>query len=124
MCQKSSSETIETISDIHTISHSSDDEDTQNHIAPADIHESKTRNSDTIMTEFCKKPPSSSKRKKRQTKHFYSSTHPLLTTDISYIQKIIYRSENTHREESKKRKISLITIPESIVEIEAKWSLN
>jgi len=124
LSQETACETIETICDIHTIRHSSDDQDTEDHIPPAYIDEADTRYGDTIVAKFFKKPPRTSKRKKGETKHLHTSTHSLVSTDISHIEIVIYSSEKSHREKCKKRQKCLVTIPESIVEIQTKWSLN
>jgi hypothetical protein len=125
LSKKPTSETVETVRDIHTIRHSGDNENTQSNIPPTYIDQSVARNSDTIMSEFGKRTTKlQQKQNSRKSQHFHSSAHSFFAAYIPYIEIIIYRTEYPHREERKKWEICLITIPEGIVEIKTKWSLD
>ena len=118
--EKSSRESIESIGDIHTISHGRDDQYEKWNIPYPKIEITEKWYTDIMISKFHIEPICSCCRKEKKKDKLHSCRHSLRPSYLSHIQIVIYESYSTDGEECEEREIGLLAWEKRVIHLYAK----
>lgn len=122
--EKSTSETVETVGDIDRIGHSDDDEYEEGNIKESNLECPEERDAEASMTEFDIEPIGSESSKNSEENHLDSCRESLGPSDFAHIEIIVYESNESDTRECKEGEVGLISIPETVLNIDAEDILD
>lgn len=122
--EESASKTVKTVGDIDRIGHSDDDEYEEGNIEKSNLKCPEERDAESGMTEFDIEPICSESSKDSKENYFDSCREALGSPDSTYIEIIVYESDETDTRECEKGEVGLVSIPETVLDIYIEYTLN